>query len=246
MTKNFLDAATREADNLGGPYQKYVFRPLAAPFTILLAKTSLKPTSVTIFGLALGIMAAIFVANAETDQLFWGVIIWHLAKTCDFVDGNLARKKNQKTYAGKMLDGMVDIIVNIALLVGFGFHCGEPYKTACLAVALLYLLGHFGYFRYQSLHDLMTTNKRLEEKNAINKKIKAEQVNGRLRTLRLFCDNLATKTEANCIPLALVLGSLIDQPALITFTLCFCLALRGGINFFGSIFFTLLKLQIKR
>ena len=246
MTKNFMDLATKESDNVAGPYQKYVFRPLATPFTILLAKTDVNPTTVTILGLAISILAAILIAIAETDSLIWGVIIWHLAKICDFVDGNLARAKNQKTYAGKMLDGFVDICVNIAILLGFGFHVGMGYETLCFAFALLYLLGHFSYFRYLSMSDIMTKSHRPSKQKTAQNAIDTIPVKSRPKTSKRIFDDLITKAEINLVPLAVVLGSLAGQPRTVVFALCFCLGLRGCVNLFGSIFFTLSKLQIRR
>ena len=246
MTKNFMDLATKESDNLAGPYQKYVFRPLATPFTILLANTDVKPTTVTILGLAIGILAAILIAIVETDSLIWGVIIWHLAKICDFVDGNLARAKSQKTYAGKMLDGFVDISVNIAVVLGFGFHVGGLYETACFTFALLYLLGHFSYFRYLSMYDIMSERQRPSKQKTARNATDTIRVKSQPKTsLRIF-DDLISKTEINLMPLAMVLGCLAERPRTVVFALCFCLGLRGSVNLFGSIFFTLSKLQIRR
>jgi phosphatidylglycerophosphate synthase len=147
MNAPFIDRAAAAADRAGGWYQRWVLRPLSVPLSQLLLRAGVPPVGATFLGLGTGLAAAAWAA-ASGGALWAAAVVWHVAKVLDFADGNLARALKAKTVADKMLDGLVDVIVDGAFLVAVGFVCGGWALPAALSSVWLAGLGAFARFRY--------------------------------------------------------------------------------------------------
>lgn len=68
-------------------------------------------------------MAPIFlvflIGESIPHHFLWAFIIFAIASITDFVDGKLARKNNQITNLGKLLDPLADKMLTTAALLGF-------------------------------------------------------------------------------------------------------------------------------
>ena len=90
----------------------------------LLLKTSITPNQVTIFRILLTVPFSIYLFSK--GQHFFNILglIFILAMmTLDFVDGELARKKNMTSKIGKYLDESFDMVIVLTIL--FSIFIGE-------------------------------------------------------------------------------------------------------------------------
>ncbi len=99
-----------EATNL------YLIHPIAARLTTLLAALRIKPNTVSLTGMALGLLAAVcyyhFRDVRYTIAGFALMVAWHVL---DGADGQLARLTNAQSEYGKILDGICDYVTYIAV-----------------------------------------------------------------------------------------------------------------------------------
>lgn len=115
------------------------FRDMAAyrftlPLVQLLAKTSISPTAITVFGFLLALVAAVLIAMG---YLFAAGFVMLVAALFDMVDGALARYIARTTRFGAVLDSTLDRLSEAALLIAvLFFYAREQSPLAILLVAL--------------------------------------------------------------------------------------------------------------
>ena len=96
------------------------------PVINLLAKTPLTPNAITWFSLLLAIGAAFLIA---TDNLIAAGAVVVIAGFMDMLDGALARRTNQVTRFGGVLDSTIDRIAEGLLLLGIIYLFSEEGST---------------------------------------------------------------------------------------------------------------------
>ena len=89
----------------------YITQPAAE----LLARTSITPNIITWFGFLITLGAAVLIA---TGHLLAARLVVLLAGFFDILDGALARRTNQTTRFGALLDSTLDRLAEAALLLG--------------------------------------------------------------------------------------------------------------------------------
>jgi phosphatidylglycerophosphate synthase len=105
-----------------------IFRPLAHPLVLALARLRVPPPVVVAAAGAAGIAAA---AEVGRGSLLVAALLVQLKTLLDNADGQLARLTGRTSAFGRYLDSEVDLLVNAALFAAIGWATGRP----ALAVA---------------------------------------------------------------------------------------------------------------
>ena len=95
--------------------RKLVAYYITQPAAELLARTSITPNILTWFGFLITIGAAVLIV---TGHLFAAGLVVLLAGFFDILDGALARRTNQTTRFGALLDSTLDRLSDALLLLG--------------------------------------------------------------------------------------------------------------------------------
>ena len=95
----------------------YLFRPPAYVCAKLFFPFPITPNHITFMGLILGWSSAYFFFQGF---YVWGGIFFGLYAVLDNCDGMIARMKKNGSDIGKIIDGVVDYLVNIAVFIAIG------------------------------------------------------------------------------------------------------------------------------
>jgi archaetidylinositol phosphate synthase len=100
-----------------------VFRPLAHPLVLLLARLRVPPPLVVAAAGVAGIASA---AELGRGSLLAAALLVQLKTLLDNADGQLARLTSRTSVFGRYLDSEVDLLVNAALFAALGWTTGRP------------------------------------------------------------------------------------------------------------------------
>jgi phosphatidylglycerophosphate synthase len=105
----------------GGLFTETFSQRLGAGFAVLAHRRDIPPTALTIGNLVLGLAAAGFViaAHGRLPSVVVGLgalLLWHVAYGLDCGDGQLARVTGRTSAAGKRVDVLSDVALQIALV----------------------------------------------------------------------------------------------------------------------------------
>ncbi len=114
-----------------------VFRPLAHPLVLVLARLRVPPPAVVIAAGATGIGAGLEIGRGS---LVAAALLIQLKTLLDNADGQLARLTGRTSAFGRYLDSELDLVVNAALFAAVGWRFGEPVLAAAGFVALTSVL----------------------------------------------------------------------------------------------------------
>jgi phosphatidylglycerophosphate synthase len=99
-----------------------VFRPLAHPLVLLLARLRVPPPLVVVAAGAAGIAAAVELGRGS---LLAAALLVQLKTLLDNADGQLARLTGRTSAFGRYLDSEVDLLVDAALFAALGWATGQ-------------------------------------------------------------------------------------------------------------------------
>lgn len=102
---------------------EHVFRPLAQPLVLVLARLRVPPPLVVAASGAAGLAAAVELARGS---LLAAALLVQLKTLLDNGDGQLARLTGRTSAFGRYLDSEVDLLVNAALFAALGYRTGAP------------------------------------------------------------------------------------------------------------------------
>ncbi len=98
--------------------RKYVEKPIDLISKYLLA-LNLKPIHVTIIALFIGLIPSLLIVR--TNLIILPVIFLWISGLFDAIDGNMARKSNQKSHIGGFCDIVFDRIVELSVIISLGY-----------------------------------------------------------------------------------------------------------------------------
>lgn len=168
----------------------YVIRPLSLLVSPLFQMIGLRPNQVTWMGFLLGIISAALFASGDWVLQVVAVFIHFGQVLLDYVDGNLARHRQESSHYGNFLEGSLDLL-SLAILypaIGWGLlrdceansfaltcNSAQPFPfLAGTVAALAFVATQYVTFRYEraksearsaDVHDSIGAGPRLREPN---------------------------------------------------------------------------------
>jgi hypothetical protein len=98
----------------------YLFRPLAFLLVKAIYRTPLTPNHLSVISMSLGIGSGLVLSIAGPAGAWAGAVLLFFAVVVDCSDGQLARLKHNGTHMGRVVDGVVDYVVGLAVYLGLG------------------------------------------------------------------------------------------------------------------------------
>lgn len=102
-------------------FDLYFYRPLAFLFVKAIYNTSITPNQLTVISMMFGVIGGFFYSYGNYSAFIIGAILVLLYNVVDCSDGQLARLKKNGTAVGRILDGIADYVVSIAVYFGIAF-----------------------------------------------------------------------------------------------------------------------------
>lgn len=99
-----------------------ILAELASVLVFVLQFTPVKANHITFFYAFSGIIGAFCLGSNNTELILFGVLIFFFKNLPDWVDGFIARLKNQTSQEGKILDPWGALVNSHAFIIGFGLY----------------------------------------------------------------------------------------------------------------------------
>jgi CDP-L-myo-inositol myo-inositolphosphotransferase len=119
-----------------GRISRYLNRPVSTRISIVLAPLGVQPDTLSVVSAVAGVIGAWLVARGAG---LVGALTVHASSVLDGVDGEVARLRLRERPAGAVLDGVLDRLVDAAIVVGLAIWAlrdgASPSHVAVLAVA---------------------------------------------------------------------------------------------------------------
>jgi len=101
-------------------FDLYFYRPLAFAVVKAIYRTNITPNQLTVISMAIGVMGGVCFGLGHSEAVTVGALLYGLSIVLDCSDGQLARLKKNGTRLGRILDGLVDYVVSLAVYIGIG------------------------------------------------------------------------------------------------------------------------------
>jgi phosphatidylglycerophosphate synthase len=100
------------------PIDVWVHRPLAYLLAWAAYPLPVSPNFITCCSIALGPLGGAWLLLRPASELWFAGLLIFLSAVFDCADGQLARMRKSSSPFGRMLDGIADLVVSIAVVVG--------------------------------------------------------------------------------------------------------------------------------
>ena len=133
---------------LSGDYLGALNRELTIPMVRQVARTGMRPNTVTVIGFFFTIAAAVPLVSGGYKGLVLGALLQWFGSLLDGVDGKLARLKGQISVTGAKLDSWLDMVYYAVLFGALGIGLSRDHAPALVAaLAGVTLTGMFAVVR---------------------------------------------------------------------------------------------------
>ncbi len=95
------------------------FRPMAFLLTKALMHTSITPNQISFIAMIFGLLTGYIYSFGTARSFVFGALCYAVNNVLDGADGMIARLKKNGTNMGRIIDGSVDYVKNIALFLGW-------------------------------------------------------------------------------------------------------------------------------
>ena len=154
------------------PINTYLIRPVAGLLVRAIYGTPITPNQVTVAAILIGFVAAVLYRYSGPGPAIAAGLCLTLKDIVDSADGQLARARGTSSRAGRFLDSIGDLAVNLAVFVAIGLSlCERSGESIFLVFAVLAFAGTtlrisyhvFYHTSYLHLVSLYQTNRLTEE-----------------------------------------------------------------------------------
>ena len=98
----------------------YILRPIAFIFVKLIYKTKITPNQVSLMTIITGIISGFIFSKGTATYFIIAGSLHFFCLVLDCVDGMIARLKNSGSAVGRIIDGVADYSVGVAVFIGYG------------------------------------------------------------------------------------------------------------------------------
>lgn len=114
--------------------ERNIYANLAMPILKVLLPSRISANQVTVASLLIGLLGCLLIIIPRFVCGLAGIVLFQLCYILDYVDGALARAKNQTSEKGAYLEKLFSLILGTAILFSAGFACFFRYHK------LIYLI----------------------------------------------------------------------------------------------------------
>ncbi|HZR84990.1 MAG TPA: CDP-alcohol phosphatidyltransferase family protein [Candidatus Binatia bacterium] len=130
-----------------GVFDRVFNRPISRRVTPFLLSWPITPNQVTVLSLAVGLLAAVALAQSGYLWPIAGALLLQLTAVLDCVDGEIARAKVLESEWGELLDITTDSVIHVVVFLGMAAHAWPALGVdVAWALGALFATGGFASF----------------------------------------------------------------------------------------------------
>lgn len=208
----FEKPGERQQKELGRLF--HIQREISYPLSILFVYLPLSPNQITVLANIVQFLGVLLVALGEGAQQLLGLCVYYVGDLLDFVDGNIARYRNQTSTTGVFLDQVGHVLMAPCFFVGLGYAASKAGSYDYLLVLLPVLAAFPALLSYQ----LVALRQFLPAEQIASVRSEEKESESRIKSILRKCISWPFHFKAELVLIALLLQQL---PALALFFCCY-------------------------